>query len=49
MPAAAVIRRSKRYPDLLGLKGAQADLSVSGEIPGLNSGTAIDTVGLEFG
>eukprot|EP00825_Cyclidium_porcatum_P039281 TRINITY_DN4724_c0_g1_i4.p1 TRINITY_DN4724_c0_g1~~TRINITY_DN4724_c0_g1_i4.p1 ORF type:complete len:124 (+),score=10.05 TRINITY_DN4724_c0_g1_i4:103-474(+) len=37
----------ERYPDSLGLKGAQAARSVSGERPALHAGAAVDTAGLE--
>ncbi len=37
-----------RYPDSLGLKGAQAERQVSGEILRLNRRTAIDTIVLEY-
>src|SRR3954462_12960034 len=49
VPAAAVIRRGRALFDLLGVKGAQAAAFVRRESPGLNLGTAFDTVWLEFG
>ena len=49
MPAAALIRRGLALvSELLGVKRAQAVFQVSGESPELNSGTAIETVRLEY-
>src|SRR3954451_24885762 len=49
VPAGAEIERGERCSDLLGVRGAQAVLFVECESPGLNLGTALETVGLEFG
>ncbi len=49
VPAAAVTRGRKRYSELLGVKGAQAVLSVRCESPGLNPGWSFETARLEYG
>ncbi len=48
VPAAAVIRRGLALFGITGRKAAQAVFQVSGESPELNSGTAIETVRLEY-
>ncbi len=49
VPAAAVIRRGQACPDLLGVKGVQADWRVDGESSRLNRESAVETTSLEDG
>ncbi len=49
VPAAAVIRRVLRYSELLGVKRVQAAWQVRCESPGLNPGSAFETIKLEYG
>ena len=49
MPAAAVIRRGLALFGITGRKGRVAAFEVGCESPGLNLGTASDTLGLETG
>ncbi len=49
VPAAAVTRGAQALFGIIGLKGAQAVLSVRCESPGLNPGSALETARLEYG
>ena len=48
MPAAAVIRRGKRYPDLLGVKERRRQRKSEVKARGSTPGMALETVQLEY-